>query len=64
MQFWQPNCLTWVAAVDVAGFGGTNWARIEAARRDGDEIFARFLIGVCQLLTVCALFATPARASL
>ena len=32
-----------VTAVDVAGFGGTNWARIEAARRDGDaEIFAPF----------------------
>ena len=25
-----------VTAVDVAGFGGTNWARIEAARRDDD----------------------------
>ena len=32
-----------VTAVDVAGFGGTNWARIEAARRDGDaELFAPF----------------------
>ena len=32
-----------VTAVDVAGFGGTNWARIEAARRDGDaEIFTPF----------------------
>ena len=32
-----------VTAVDVAGFGGTNWARIEAARRDGDaENFAPF----------------------
>ena len=32
-----------VTAVDVAGFGGTNWARIEAARRDGDaKIFAPF----------------------
>ena len=32
-----------VAAVDVAGFGGTNWARIEAARRDGDaKLFAPF----------------------
>ncbi len=32
-----------VAAVDVAGLGGTNWARIEAARRDGDaKIFAPF----------------------
>ena len=47
-----------VTAVDVAGFGGTNWARIEAARRNGDaELFARSLIGVCQLLTVCAPFA-------
>ena len=33
-----------VAAVDVAGFGGTNWARIEAARRDDDLApFAPFL---------------------
>ena len=32
-----------VTAVDVAGFGGTNWARIEAARRDGDaDMFAPF----------------------
>ena len=32
-----------VTAVDVAGFGGTNWARIEAARRDGDaELFSPF----------------------
>jgi isopentenyl-diphosphate delta-isomerase len=33
-----------VIAVDVAGFGGTNWARIEAARRAGDaNLFAPFL---------------------
>lgn len=33
-----------VMAVDVAGFGGTNWARIEAARRNYDKnIFAPFL---------------------
>jgi len=32
-----------VTAVDVAGFGGTNWARIEAARRRGDaDMFAPF----------------------
>ena len=32
-----------VTAVDVAGFGGTNWARIEAARRDSDaKLFAPF----------------------
>ena len=32
-----------VVAVDVAGFGGTNWARIEAARRDVDaKIFEPF----------------------
>ena len=32
-----------VTAVDVAGFGGTNWARIEAARRDDNaELFAPF----------------------
>ena len=31
-------------AVDVAGFGGTNWARIEAARRDHDmNLFIPFL---------------------
>jgi len=33
-----------VTAVDVAGFGGTNWARIEAARRSHDSaMFAPFL---------------------
>ena len=33
-----------VAAVDVAGFGGTNWARIEVARRNDDITpFAPFL---------------------
>ena len=33
-----------VMAVDVAGFGGTNWARIEAARRDYDtSLFIPFL---------------------
>ena len=33
-----------VTAVDVAGFGGTNWARIEAMRRTEDsEIFIPFL---------------------
>ena len=33
-----------VMAVDVAGFGGTNWARIEAARRDYDtNLFIPFL---------------------
>ena len=33
-----------VMAVDVAGFGGTNWARIEAARRDYDvNLFVPFL---------------------
>ena len=33
-----------VMAVDVAGFGGTNWARIEAARRDYDtNLFSPFL---------------------
>lgn len=33
-----------VLAVDVAGLGGTNWARIESARRAGDsETFAPFL---------------------
>ena len=33
-----------VMAVDVAGFGGTNWARIEAARRDYDtSLFVPFL---------------------
>ena len=33
-----------VMAVDVAGFGGTNWARIESARRDYDtSLFIPFL---------------------
>jgi len=32
-----------VWAVDVAGLGGTNWTRIEAARRANPEIFAPFL---------------------
>ena len=54
-----------VTAVDVAGFGGTNWARIEAARRDDDaEIFAPFfdwgMPTVDCLRTVCP----PARTSL
>ncbi len=33
-----------VTAVDVAGFGGTNWAKIEAARREDDiTVFEPFL---------------------
>ena len=32
-----------VHAVDIAGLGGTNWTRIEAARRDDAELFAPFL---------------------
>ncbi len=32
-----------VWAVDVAGLGGTNWARIEAARRVDPDMFAPFL---------------------
>mgnify|MGYP001473865117 CR=1 FL=1 len=32
-----------VWAVDVAGLGGTNWARIEAARRADPDMFAPFL---------------------
>ena len=32
-----------VPAVDIAGLGGTNWTRIEAARRDDAELFAPFL---------------------
>ena len=32
-----------VWAVDVAGLGGTNWTRIEAARRDDPKLFAPFL---------------------
>ena len=32
-----------VHAVDVAGLGGTNWTRIEAARREDAEMFAPFL---------------------
>ncbi|MGB1357494.1 MAG: alpha-hydroxy-acid oxidizing protein, partial [Candidatus Puniceispirillaceae bacterium] len=32
-----------VWAVDVAGLGGTNWTRIEAARREDPDLFAPFL---------------------
>jgi len=32
-----------VHAVDVAGLGGTNWTRIEVARRDDADMFAPFL---------------------
>ena len=32
-----------VHAVDIAGLGGTNWTRIEAARRDDVELFEPFL---------------------
>jgi len=32
-----------VHAVDVAGLGGTNWTRIEAARREDAAMFAPFL---------------------
>ena len=32
-----------VHAVDVAGLGGTNWTRIEAARRDDPAVFEPFL---------------------
>ena len=32
-----------VHAIDVAGLGGTNWTRIEVARREDAEIFAPFL---------------------
>ena len=32
-----------VHAVDVAGLGGTNWTRIEAARRDDSAVFEPFL---------------------
>ena len=32
-----------VHAVDVAGLGGTNWTRIEAARRDDADLFEPFL---------------------
>lgn len=32
-----------VHAVDVAGLGGTNWTRIEAARRDDADMFIPFL---------------------
>jgi isopentenyl-diphosphate delta-isomerase len=32
-----------VWAVDVAGLGGTNWTRIEAARREDPKLFAPFL---------------------
>ncbi|MEC7486601.1 MAG: type 2 isopentenyl-diphosphate Delta-isomerase [Pseudomonadota bacterium] len=32
-----------IHAVDVAGLGGTNWTRIEAARRDDSAIFDPFL---------------------
>lgn len=32
-----------VHAVDIAGLGGTNWTRIEAARRDDAELFEPFL---------------------
>ena len=40
-------------AVDVAGFGGTNWARIEAARRGYDtNLLSRFWIGASQHLSV------------
>ena len=32
-----------VHAVDIAGLGGTNWTRIEAARRDDADLFSPFL---------------------
>lgn len=35
------DCGVW--AIDVAGLGGTNWTRIEAARRNNTEIYAPFL---------------------